>query len=146
MLQRDGRDVAFSMKKRFGDLATGVNRWVEENKEGLKFKEDKRVFIIKLEDFVENPAKHLKEICKHLGISFSEDLLNYHKKDFSYQNEGVKKTDGAGENHQLNRNWQVNQPIFKDTCRWKKEATTEDLKFFEQQEEFQSLLKKLGYL
>jgi hypothetical protein len=145
MMQRDGRDVAISMKKRFGDITTGMERWVNENNKGLKFEDDERVLVLKLEDFVADPENNLKIVCKHLGITYSSSLMNYHKKDFSYQNEGVKKTDGAGDNHQLNRNWQVNQPIFKNTNRWRKEASPSELAIFKENKEFQKLLKKLDY-
>lgn len=54
---RDGRDVAISMKKRFNNIDTGIERWIHDNSNGLKYINDDRVIVLKLEDFVINPKK-----------------------------------------------------------------------------------------
>jgi hypothetical protein len=146
VMLRDGRDVALSLKKRSGNLEDHMNRWVQDNNNWLKYENDERVIPVKLEDFVKNSKGELENICKKIGISYNDSLLEYHNKEFKYSNTEAKKTDGKGENHQLNRNWQVNQKIFKTTNRWEKEAEPNDLISFNQNLEFRGLLKKLGYI
>lgn len=145
MMLRDGRDVAVSMKKRFGNIKTGVNRWVNENEKGLKYINDKRVLLIKLEEFVAKPEFYVKKITDHLHINFYKEIMEYHKKTFKYQKQDAIKTDGVGDNHQKNRNWQVNQPVFKDTSRWKKEMTNEEIDYIKSNIIFMRLLKKFNY-
>ena len=42
---RDGRDVAVSMRKRFGNFEKGLRRWVDDNRQGLNWTHDPRVMM-----------------------------------------------------------------------------------------------------
>lgn len=147
VLLRDGRDVVLSLEKRTGDLKSSIERWVSDNESWLdNYKNDKRLKCVKLEDFTQNPNEVLKSLCDHINITYDESLLDYSKKEYRYQNTGIAKTDGSDETHQLNRNWQVNQPIFKDTNRWKKEMDDEKMKVLLVEERFITLMKDFGYI
>jgi len=146
VMVRDGRDVTLSLKNRGGKLERHMERWIQDNNAWLKHQNDTRVIPVKLENFVENSKEELAKICESVGISYNDSLLEYHNKEFKYQNTGVKKTDGKGDNHQSNRNWQVNQKIFKSTSRWEKEAKPNDLIMFNKNIEFINLLKRFEYI
>ena len=146
VMMRDGRDVALSLKNRGGNIEEHMERWVQDNNYWLKYEKDKRVISVKLEDFVEDSKGELEDICKKIGVNYSDSLLEYHNKEFKYSSTEAIKTDGKGENHQSNRNWQVNQKIFKSTSRWEKEAEPNDLILFNEDLEFRYLLKKFGYI
>jgi hypothetical protein len=146
VMLRDGRDVALSLKNRSGNLDDHMERWVHDNKLWLQYENDARVISIKLEDFVNDSKLSLAKICDHIGVDYNDKLLEYHNKDFKYSGTDAKKTDGKGENHQHNRNWQVNQKIFKSTSRWMTEASADDMASFEQSPIFKELLNKFNYL
>jgi len=145
VMVRDGRDVALSLKNRGGNIESHMKRWVQDNNYWLKYEKDARVIPVKLEKLTENSKKVLKDVCQKIGVEYCDNLLEYHNKEFTYSNTEAKKTDGKGGNHQLNRNWQVNQKIFKSTNRWEKEAEDSDLDLFNNLE-FKSMLSKLNYL
>lgn len=50
--------------------------WSAAIREGIKYKEDKRVLHVQFEKLLENPAKVITEVCQHLDISFSKAMLD----------------------------------------------------------------------
>ena len=146
VMVRDGRDVTLSLKNRGGDLKEHMERWIQDNNAWLKYQNDTRVIPVKLENFVESSKEELAKICENVGISYNDSLLEYHNKKFNYSSTAAIKTDGKGDNHQSNRNWQVNQKIFKSTSRWEKEAKPHDLILFNKNIEFINLLKRFKYI
>ena len=146
VMLRDGRDVTVSIRQRYGDSKWAQSRWIKDNQEGLKYFEDKRILPVRLEDLTSSTEKTLLEVCDHINVPYSPELLDYHTSEFKYHNEAPKQTSSRkGHDHLTNRVWQVNQPIFKDTSKWKTEATEEELNLFEDKE-FKDLLKKFEYL
>lgn len=146
VMQRDGRDVVVSIRKRFGDSKLGVNRWIEDNLASLKFKDDERVHFVKLEDLTENPEQVLRKVCNKINLEFYPDLLNYHSSQFTFDNQKPTKTsERAGKDHIKNRVWQVNQPIIKNTSKWKIEATSQEREIFESNYSFRNVMKLIGY-
>ena len=147
VMQRDGRDVTVSIRKRFGDSQMGVGRWIDDNNASLNFKKDPRVCFIHLEDLTEKPESIIKTICQHVGLSYYPELLDYNNSTFKFDNQEPTKTSKRdGKDHIKNRVWQVNQPIFKNTSKWKTEANEEELNIFKTNVEFQELMRKLDYL
>lgn len=146
VMVRDGRDVAISIKKRYGNINVGINRWIEDNQKALSYKSHPNFIFSRLEDFTGNPAEEVKRICDLLDLKFSKEMLDVNKTKFKYENQEVRKSSNVkhGDGHVVNRNWQINQPIFKDTSRWKKEATVKDREAFENKD-FIELLKKFHY-
>jgi len=147
VLVRDGRDVALSLEKRTENLQESISRWISDNECWVnEFTDDKRLIHIKLEDFTQNPKDILKEICEHVNITYDDNMLDYSNKEYVYQNTGLAKSDGTDASHQLNRNWQVNQPVFKDTNRWKKEKDTTKLDIMLGNPKFIALMKHFQYI
>lgn len=83
-LVRDGRDVACSFKnaivgpKHIYHLA---KKWSHEQKlaydVGLKFPE--RYILVKYEDLIENPSAQVERICAAIGITYSDQVMDYYK-------------------------------------------------------------------
>jgi hypothetical protein len=146
VMLRDGRDVTVSIRKRFGDSKLAAQRWIEDNKAGLKFEDDSRVTFLKLEDLTEDPQSAIRKICRHINLEYNDELLNYQNSEFQFNNQRPEKTTKLkGEDHSKNRVWQVNQPIFKSTSKWKNEATLEENKIFQENKDFIRLMEYLGY-
>jgi hypothetical protein len=93
LIVRDGRDVACSYKavnklktiSRYKpNLPDNINeiatKWLINNQNILKFFDTLPVFqkhILKYEALISDPESELKSICKHIGIDFSKEMLNY---------------------------------------------------------------------
>src|ERR1051326_4668835 len=52
---RDGRDVAVSLRKRTGDFAQGVARWIDDNRAALRFAAHPAVMFVRYEELVSDP-------------------------------------------------------------------------------------------
>lgn len=147
VMVRDGRDVVLSLEKRTNDLNSSIERWIDDNKCWLDdYELDHRVLAVKLEDFTANSADTLEKICAHVDIAYDPQMLSYSEREYNYQNSPIQKTDGSAKGHQSNRNWQINQPIFKDTNRWKKELDNEKSARLFSNAEFTRLMKKFNYI
>lgn len=144
---RDGRDVTVSLRKRTDNSQEAVSRWISHNQKALKFEDDKRFIFIKLEDLTEMPNVVIKDICNHINCEYYDELLNYHTNHFQFQETEPIKTDKRkGNDHLKNRVWQVNQPILKNTSKWREEATPYELQEFDKNSEFIKTMKMLKYL
>ncbi len=64
VITRDGRDVICSLKKRFGTLNHGLQRWIDDNNQWLNHKNKNNFFIFKYEDLIKNKTDVLKKIFK----------------------------------------------------------------------------------
>lgn len=134
LMIRDGRDVACSMRDRYGDIETGIERWVRDNKQGEKHWEENNLIVEKYEDFVSKTEEVVGRITSFIGEEFSERMIRYHEESKNYYAEEVRKPDDISENHGQYRNWQINQPIFDGSGRWKEELTERE----------KSVIKKVG--
>lgn len=138
---RDGRDVVASLAKRLGDPAEALDRWIDDNALVLAEQEAPDVLIYRYEDLVEDPARIVKRICGFLDLSFSPDLLDYHKNPQQW----FKPTDASVETpHAVLRNQQVNQPIYDGSGRWRSELGNAELQDLVQGRGAQ-LMKAFGY-
>ena len=88
---RDGRDVACSYlainEKKIastykpqlaGDIAEIAKEWVS-SVEIMNLWLTRGAISVRYEDLVESPHENLSEICKFLGLSYSEKMLSYYK-------------------------------------------------------------------
>jgi hypothetical protein len=120
LIIRDGRDVACSIEARYGSLQDGIERWIEDNRFGEKFRADPDVHIVKYEDLVTDPNRALDGIFAFLGETFEEEVLRSHEKPkFFYSDKIEKPSDATARNHEQYRNWQINQKLFDGRGRWK---------------------------
>ncbi len=127
ILIRDGRDVAWSIQSRTGDLREGINRWVEDNRAGQSYWNHPSVHVMRYEDMIESFEATISTALSFLSEEFEEGLREYHKVHKSLYPRSMKRpTSPVGANHEQYRNWQVNQPLFDGRGRWK--SLTEDEK------------------
>lgn len=148
-ITRDPRDVACSIKNRGLTFEAGILRWIKDNTALLKNKRE-NILIIRLEDIIKNPKNNVKKILDFLELPH-ENLLNFylHPKDWYAQKVITKKplSSIGNQNHNMLRNWQINQPMFKTTQRYTTDMTKEDKKIFAKYaKEIEALAKQLGYL
>lgn len=85
-LCRDGRDVACSIKK----VPTHDQHpyfigqeWANEQMRCLQVYQDLQdsggCMILRYEDLIENPGERLAEVCRFIGISYEDSMLDYHR-------------------------------------------------------------------
>lgn len=143
---RDGRDVAASIRNRSGKLAPSIERWIKDNSIVATERGKQDVLVYRHEDFVADPGKWLQDICNFIEVEYSDSLLDYHKQPKAWEGvKDLKQTDGVGKRHLQNRAWQVNQPIFDNSGRWRKELTEADVAPLTTGEG-SSLMRSFGYL
>jgi sulfotransferase family protein len=154
IMVRDGRDVACSMRVRFEDsmggrtaaFAHGVGRWVEENRQWLKHQNHPRLLMIKYEELTADFAATARRITDFLGEAFEPALLDFHRSKKHYlHNARVDAPPPPTQQHinQL-RNWQVHQPLFDGSGRWRTEMSDDEKRLFK--ERAGSLLISFGYV
>lgn len=132
LLIRDGRDVAWSIKKRIGDFSEGINWWIRWNDSGKPYWDNSNVLVIKYENLVGETESTLKSIFSFLNESFDERVLDYNKKERSwfYKDGKPEKNEPSRDNQGAFRNWQINQPIFDGRGRWIKNLSAEEIEYF----------------
>ena len=144
---RDGRDVSVSFRKRFGDFESGLERWVEDNRLGLAWRDDPRVMIVRYEDLVQRYDETMPGICAFIDESFEEGMLTFHEKPAYYHSEEVTANPGSesGKDHKYYRNWQVNQKLFDGSGKWIKEMTEDEKAVFKADKQAMEYLRDFGY-
>jgi hypothetical protein len=143
---RDGRDVADSIRNRAGSLEEGIDRWISDNSIVAKERGKPGVLIYRHEDLVANPEKEVLRICGFLGVAYDRRILDFHQRQsLWYGKTSIRHTSGVGPEHEDLRNWQVNQPIFNNQGRWRRNLKGEDLAKLTQGTG-QALMQEFGYL
>ena len=143
---RDGRDVAVSIRKRFGDFETGLQRWVDDNRQGLAWKDDPRVMLVRYEDLVKRYEDIMPRICSFLDEPFEEGLIDYHQQPaYLYADEVKNPGSASAKDHKQYRNWQINQKLFDGSGKWLEEMTDEEKSRFKANAEAMNLLAEFGY-
>lgn len=117
-LIRDGRAVVNSyIKSRGYSLEKACSRWKSAVSSFLKSKDFKegRSYIVRYENFVQQPKESLQGICDFLGVPFTDKILNA---TFS----------GMGDSH-LSHHENVKNDINAGSIdKWKKDLQMEDIK------------------
>lgn len=137
---RDPRDVILSRMRSDWGKNTSFFMHVTEYQSHLKkaLKDGKEQFGEKYievfyEKLLENPEQELKRVCNKLGVSYSEEMMNYHQKS--------DKIVFGDE-----KSWKENvfKPVMKDnTQKWKKELSPTQVAKIEGGIEV--LMQQLGY-
>jgi len=130
---RDPRDIVSSLYSRFEDWNKSIDRLKKDFEYVKKF----YLFghLVKYEDIVNNFEDTFIDICKYINIDFDENMLEYYKYAPNwYGVENPKDSDGKDKvyknnisNHEIRRSWQVKQPLFDGTGRWKKELSSSQI-------------------
>ncbi len=142
---RDPRDVSNSLKKRFGSLAQGIDRWNEDNEALLAHVGEPWLYLVRYEDLIADPRATLTGIMHFLGELMEEQQLQLHRN--AVVRETRVPTDGGEPPPQDNtalREWQMNQPLFDGRAKWAKELTPSEIK--EVVEGTTRLAEKFGYV
>jgi hypothetical protein len=102
--------------------------------------------MIKLENLVANPENELKRVMSFLDETFEPEMLSFYLKERQYYSQNIYRPENEkGEKkHRVYRNWQINQPLIKNTTRWINELNPEEIKYCEEQLSY--YLKKFQYL
>lgn len=120
---RDGRDVANSFKRRYRhNFAFGVMRWVNETKATLAWRSHPQVLLVRYEDLVKRTEATLDRVFAFLQEAYSlEETLSFFNKKVAYQTEGLVDVAATvpPQNHEQLRSWQMNQPLFDGSGRWR---------------------------
>ena len=149
LMTRNGKDVIASLYERYKDIQASIRRYKDDSLLTIRQIDDKKVFLLRYEDLIENPKKCLMEIMNFVELKFESDMLNFHQTKVSWfkLDEIKKKSRKDGVSHNNFRNWQVNQPLFKSPKTWKERIPKKnwiDLEnFFE--EEGNKIMNTLGY-
>jgi hypothetical protein len=130
LILRDGRDVALSLVKRGKDIESATRKWVEWNKQGEKWWNDKRVKVIRYENLVQDVEPTVRECLSFLELPFSEDCLRYHEKFERPEQGDSSPPSDTDKNNLAYRSWQVSQPIFDGRRRWEKAMSASDKDMF----------------
>jgi len=145
VMLRDGRDVACSIRDRTDDFKKGVKRWVRDNKEAEKYISDSQLCRVKYECIVGRFEEVIAKVLRFCGESFEENMWRYHEEPKYFFSDKISKPESVkdGEGHDQYRNWQINQPIFDGSGRWKNEMNEEEKNYFKK--EAGKMLIKYGY-
>jgi len=125
---RDPRDIAASLYRRYSDWDMAINR-LKKDLEYMKFFYDD-LYIVKYEEIINDFENTFKKISTYLGIEFDEKMLKYYEYAPNWFGiESPEDTDGSDLNgmHESRRAWQVKQPLFDGSGRWKKELNAYQL-------------------
>jgi len=144
MMIRDGRDVTNSLFKRWNNFENSMNRWIDDNKEGIKhFPKKVNVMAVRYEALIEKTELQLELICDFINEPYQNNLLEYHKKPKLWYDKTIKKP--IDKTHKVIRNWQINQPLFDGRNKWKKELDVKLVDKLKNHKEFNLMMKELGY-
>jgi hypothetical protein len=136
VILRDGRDVACSTKtrkygyRRFDDL---IRQWVCTNRAILHYRDTPGFHVVRYEQLVRDPEKVLGDVCTFIEEPFESSMLDYHLREISWNAvaDARKSTKLAGHrDHQRLRHWQVNQPLFDGSGRWRGEMSDDEKSAF----------------
>lgn len=142
---RDPRDVCASLKHRGSSLIKACAEWAAAAETILSNQGNSAILVVKLEDLLLDPDGKLKEIQDFCGLEW-EDLIALHgvqPKRFYAKSIERPETVENGSSHNMHRNWQINQPLFSNSSRWKTDLSQEDVCFVNSN--LSSLAQKLGY-
>lgn len=130
---RDPRDIVSSLYSRFEDWNKSIDRLKKDFEYIKKFYSFG--YLVKYENIVNNFEDTFIDICKYINMDFDKNMLEYYKYAPNwYGVENPKDSDGKDKvyknnisNHEIRRSWQVKQPLFDGTGRWKKELSSSQI-------------------
>lgn len=134
VMVRDGRDVALSLRKR-SDFKSGVARWMADNLAAKPYLELPSVLTVTYERLVREPAETLTQVFGFLGEPFDPIVLDFWKANrerSDVDDETGRRLEAAADQRdfQTLRQWQISQPIYHGSGRWKAELTADERAYF----------------
>ena len=120
LMLRDGRDVASSIRDRDGSLEAGIGRWLEDNRAGQPFWDHPSVRVVRYEKLVGEFEPTARAVFDFVGEVYEEGVARFHESPLFYFSSRIERpAEIFGENHELYRNWQMNQPLFDGSGKWR---------------------------
>jgi hypothetical protein len=146
LLVRDGRDVAASFLRRYGSIDRGVRRWIEDNNIVAMEQNAADTLMVRYEDLVTCPEAELQRCCVFAGVPYHAAMLSYHETTrFWFGEKDIREGTGKdGKEHRALRNWQVNQPLYDGSGKWRHLLTQEHIAALPI-DEMKPLLARFGY-
>jgi len=143
LMLRDGRDVACSIRERYGSLEAGIDRWIDDNQAGRSFWTHPNVRIVRYEELVTEFKKTVRGVTKFVGENYEDSLSHFHETPKYYFSPRIgKPPNRLGDNHDQYRNWQINQPLFDGRGKWR-QLTKEEKQLIK--DKAGEMLIKYGY-
>lgn len=139
-LVRDGRDVALSFLKVPGgpkSMTDAGRLWIREQQKCLQVYRlyPENVYMVRYEDLLNNPQETIRGMCSFSGIAYSEDMMNFFKKDDNTFEKSVYWSN-------------LNKPLMSENSgKWKNEMSGKDIHYYQNIEsaECKRLLASFGY-
>ena len=144
VITRDGRDVISSLKKRFGNIEHGLNRWINDNNQWLNSPSKINFHVLKYEDLIKNKRETIIKICEFLEIEYYDEIFNYPKEKIELPDNFYNSLI-VNEKHDKLREYQINQDIYDGSKRWLNDLTKEELDILYSNSNFLKMMEKLGY-
>lgn len=134
LLIRDGRDVAVSLRKRTGNFAAGVARWVRDNRAAEPYWNHPQVFRFTYEALVGDFEATMARVCEFIGEPYEEAMRNFHERPLHPSSTGAASPppSEAGKYHAQHRKWQTNQALFNGSGKWQEGMSAEEKVLFRQ--------------
>ncbi len=144
---RDGRDVALSIRKRW-DFERGVARWIQDNRVAQPFLNVPNIRIVRYEEVVHSTRETLKAVFGFLGLPYEDEVLEFWRSNREQmpisEEEGRLRNESADQSDfRPLRKWQISQPIYDATSRWRVQLSDEEKAYFKR--EANDLLIEFGY-
>jgi hypothetical protein len=97
-------------------VRSGIDRWVNDNKEAQYFWDHPNVHILRYEQLVEDFESTLTSALHFIGEEYHPACKEHHKT----QAQKTMPSKQSGKSHQEFRDWQIAQPLFDGRGKWKK--------------------------
>ena len=129
LLIRDGRDVAVSLNRRWGDFGRSVRKWVEDNRAGEPYWGHPMVKKVLYEQLVSDFERQMKAVCTFIDEPFDNTLLSFSDRSSTAQlNDEISNQNGAKPKEF--RDKQIAHGLYNANGRWIAEMTEEQREIF----------------
>lgn len=131
LLVRDGRNVALSLRKRWGSFERSVQRWVEDNRAGEPWWEHPRVRMLKYEQLVGDYENQMRALLEFIGEPFDPALLDFTKSAHPQEEQGQGPDEEGAQPREL-RDRQLEKGLYGNQEKWRSQMTDEEKVLFKQ--------------
>lgn len=129
LLIRDGRSVAVSLRKRWGNFERSVQRWVDDNRAGEPYWNHPRVMKLSYERLVADFENQIRAICDFICEPFDDRLLKFSDKSDGSPDDG-EIAPADGERPKELRGRQMQKGLYNAEARWMSQMTDEEKALF----------------
>lgn len=132
LLIRDGRNVAVSLNKRWGDFERSVQRWVDDNRAGEPYWDHPQVMKLSYEQLVADYEQQIRAICDFIGEPFDDGLLKFSKGSGNDGEEDQTHQAGDGAQPRELRDKQIGRGLYNAEERWVSQMSADEKNIFKQ--------------